>query len=200
MAGYLECVQDEAETRPGEAQYQREHTELKQWQLEGDDELKGVENQMPYIPGEWNELNAAGSWMVLLPVPWPIGWVWSFRGFGMFPVESEVSDKCKELLVHWSGVCVLSGTAGFLGCVQQFAEEAEKEDFLTGWMWEGKMEDRGGGGGSNSVKPSSALRNSGRKLSSSYCWMLSRALLGYPHSFIINELIFFLMKILALKM
>ena len=43
----------------------------------------------------------------------------------MFPVESEVSDKCKELLVHSSGVCVLSGTAGFLGCVQQFAEEAD---------------------------------------------------------------------------
>lgn len=52
MAGYLECVQAEAETRPGEAQYQREHTELKQSQLEGDDELKGVENQMPYIPRE----------------------------------------------------------------------------------------------------------------------------------------------------
>ena len=68
MAGYLECVQDEAETRPGEAQYQREHTELKQWQLEGDDELKGVENQMPYIPGEWNKLNAAGSWTVCYQV------------------------------------------------------------------------------------------------------------------------------------
>ncbi|OWK15719.1 hypothetical protein Celaphus_00004353, partial [Cervus elaphus hippelaphus] len=56
------------------------------------------------------------------------------KGFGVFPVESEVSDRCKELLIQWSGVCVLSkGTAGFLGCVQQFAEEAEKEDFLTGW-------------------------------------------------------------------
>ena len=36
---------------------------------------KDVENQMRYIPGEWNKVNAAGGWTVWVPVPWPGGWV-----------------------------------------------------------------------------------------------------------------------------
>lgn len=38
-----------------------------------DNSWKDVANQVRYIPGEWNKVNAAGGWTALPSVPWPVG-------------------------------------------------------------------------------------------------------------------------------